>query len=56
MFKDGLGAVLMQEGKPVSYASRAMTEAQKRYAMIEKELLAVVFGRERYINISMEES
>ena len=46
--KDGLGAVLMQEGKPVSYASRAMTEAQKRYAMIEKELLAVVFGCERY--------
>ena len=46
--KDGLGAVLMQEGKSVSYASRAMTEAQKRYAMIEKELLTVVFGCERY--------
>ena len=46
--KDGLGAVLMQEGTPVSYASRAMTEAQKRYAMIEKELLAVAFGCERY--------
>ena len=46
--KDGLGAVLMQEGKPVSYASRAMKEAQKRYAMIEKELLAVVFGCERF--------
>ena len=46
--KDGLGAVLMQEGKQISYASRAITEEQKRYAMIEKELLAVVFGCERY--------
>ena len=46
--KDGFGAVLMQEGKPISYASRAMTEAQKRYAMIEKELLVVIFGCEPY--------
>ena len=46
--KTGLGAVLIQEDRPVSYASRAMTDAQKRYAMIEKELLAVVFGCERF--------
>ena len=46
--KEGLGAILMQEGKPISYASSVFTEAQKRYAMIEKELLAVVFGCKRY--------
>ena len=46
--KDGLGAVLIQNGSPVGYASRAMTESQQRYDMIEKELLAVVFGCERF--------
>ena len=30
--KSGLGAVLLQEGKPVAYASRALTDAETRYA------------------------
>ena len=42
--KSGLGAVLLQDGRPVAYASRAMTKTQQNYAMIEKELLAIVFG------------
>ena len=46
--KNGLGAVLLQNEKPVAYASRALTETQQRYAMIEKELLAVLFGCERF--------
>ena len=28
--KSGLGAVLLQEGKPVAYASRALTDAETR--------------------------
>ena len=44
----GLGACLMQEGQPVAYASRAMTDAEVNYAQIEKELLAIVFGVERF--------
>lgn len=44
----GFGACLMQKGQPVAYASRAMTDAQVNYAQIEKELLATVFGVERF--------
>ena len=40
----GLGASLMQQGHPVAYASRALTDTETRYAQIEKELLAIVFG------------
>lgn len=46
--QDGLGFVLLQDGQPVAYASRALTEAETRYSQIEKELLAQVFGLERH--------
>lgn len=44
----GLGAVLLQDGSPVGYASRALTNTEQGYAQIEKELLAIVFGCERF--------
>lgn len=31
----GLGAVLLQDGQPVEFASRTLTETQRRYAQIE---------------------
>ena len=44
----GLGAVLLQEGKPVCYASRALTDTESRYAAIEAEMLAVVFAYRKF--------
>ena len=40
--KKGLGAVLLQESKPVMYVSRAFIETEQRYWNIEGELLAIV--------------
>ena len=44
----GLGAVLVQDDKPVAYASKALTPAEIRNANIEREMLAVVFGCLKY--------
>ena len=34
--KDGLVAALLQVGKPIEYASRALTSAEQNWAQIEK--------------------
>ena len=44
----GLGAVLLQNNKPVTFASKALTKAKCHYANIKREMLAVVFGVERF--------
>ena len=50
----GLGAVLLQENggewKPVAYASRSMSETEKRYAQIEKEALATAWACDKFAN------
>ena len=42
----GLGAALLKNGQLVTYASHALTDAETRYAQIEKELLTIVFACE----------
>ena len=44
----GLGAALLQNGKPIAFASKALTKTECRYANIEREMLAAVFGVERF--------
>nr|XP_034316278.1 uncharacterized protein K02A2.6-like [Crassostrea gigas] len=42
--KDGIGVVLLQDGKPVEYASRSLTVSERNWAQIEKEALSVLNG------------
>ena len=44
----GLGACLLQDGKPIAFASKSLTGAESHYANIERELLAVVFACIRF--------
>ena len=45
----GLGPCLLQEGKPIYFSSKALTEAQKGYVTIELESLAAVWAMEKFI-------
>ena len=45
----GLGATLLQDRKPVAFCSKALTDCEERYANIEREMLAVVYGFHTYL-------
>lgn len=44
----GLGGILVQEGKIIQYASKALSDVEKRYSQTEKEALAIVWGCEHF--------
>lgn len=55
MLPYGVGAVLSQRGRdgkeqPVAYASRTLSKAERNYAHLEKEGLAVIFGLTNFIS------
>ena len=44
----GLGAGLLQDGRPTAFASKTLTDVETRYANIECKCLSVCFGLEKF--------
>ena len=44
----GLGACIIQEGQPITFANKSLTDTETRYANIERELLAIIYGCEKF--------
>ena len=44
----GLGATLLQDQGPIEYRSKLLTETESRYSNIEREMLAVLHGLEKF--------
>ena len=42
--KKGLGACIIQKGKVVCYASRALTKTEQNYQNLEREALGTILG------------
>ena len=47
-FKKGLGACLIQKGKVICYASRALTMTEQNYQNLEREALGTIWGMEKF--------
>ena len=46
--KKGLGACIIQKGKAVCYASRALTKTEQNYQNLEREALGTIWGMEKF--------
>lgn len=44
----GIGAAMMQEGKPLAYISKTLSQRHQALSTYEKELLAVVYAVEKW--------
>jgi hypothetical protein len=46
--QDGIGAVLMQQGQPIAYLSKALGQQHKHLSIYEKEFLALIMAVEKW--------
>ena len=46
--KKGLGACLIQKGKVICYASRALSKTEQNYQNLEREALGTIWGMEKF--------
>ena len=46
--ENGIGVALVQDGKPVRFASKSLSERESEYAPIEGEMLGVVYGIKKF--------
>ncbi|KAL6486114.1 hypothetical protein MHYP_G00055060 [Metynnis hypsauchen] len=44
----GLGIALVQNNRPIAFGSKTLTDCQSRYSNIEREMLTIVYGMQRY--------
>ena len=44
----GMGAVLMQQGKPIAYISKALGERNRHMSIFDKEFLALILAVEKW--------
>ena len=44
----GLGACITKDGQPIAFVSKSLMDTETRYANIERELLVIVYGCEKF--------
>ena len=44
----GLGACIIQDGQPTAFMSKSLMDTETRYANIKRELLAIIYGCEKF--------
>ena len=46
--QNGVGAALLQSGQPIEFASISLSRSKRKWAQIETEALAVLYGLETF--------
>ena len=46
--KKGFGTIILQDNKPIYFASRSLTPAEKNYQNLERECMAAIWGIEKF--------
>jgi hypothetical protein len=46
--ENGMGAMLMQQGKPIAYISKALGERNRHMSIFDKEFLALILAVEKW--------